>query len=250
MKSIIAMVIFILALSSVQCYASVDEKNIKKLIKAFQQEDRSLIASLITYPLKRKRPIPAIKDENELIKRFDQIFDAHIISLIGSSSYQRNWHQIGWRGISFSNGKVWINEDGKIRSISYESLTELKLRQTIIERDKASIHESIKSFDQPILIWETEKFRIRIDKLENASYRYASWSIEKQMNEKPDLIINEGALTFDGNGGNRQYVFKNGKYIYKCSVIVIGTSKSPPGLLEVVRGENILLSANVIKVLE
>jgi len=250
MKSFIALMIFILTLSGVHCYASVDETNIKKLIKAFQQEDRALIASLINYPLNRKRPIPSIKDENELIKRFDQIFDAHIISLIGSSNYQRNWHQIGWRGTSFSNGKVWINEDGKIRSVNYESLIELKLRQTIIESNKASIHESIKSFDQPILIWETEKFRIRIDKLENASYRYASWSIEKQMNEKPDLIINEGELTFDGSGGNHHFIFKNGKYIYQCSVIMMGESNSPPGLLEVFRGENILLKANVIKVLE
>jgi len=56
MKSFIALMIFILTLSGVHCYASVDETNIKKLIKAFQQEDRALIASLINYPLIVKDP--------------------------------------------------------------------------------------------------------------------------------------------------------------------------------------------------
>jgi hypothetical protein len=97
----------------------------------------------------------------------------------------------------------------------------------LIVKDKASLHESLKDFDEPTAIMETEKFSVRIDEVAE-KYRYASWEIDQKQSEKPDLIVNDGEVTMDGSGGNHYYLFKNGDYTYQCDVIVIGESSSPP----------------------
>jgi hypothetical protein len=64
------------------------------------------------------------------------------------------------------------------------------------------LHSSIATFLRNKLEFETEKSHVRIDEMKNGQYRYTSWSKDKSMADKPDLIIVYGYLT---NG----YVFYN-----------------------------------------
>ena len=70
--------------------------------------------------------------------------------------------------------------------------------------------------ESPLGVWQTEKFTIKIDKLNQNTntFRYTSWSRGKSMQDEPDLVLENGDLIFDGNGGNRRYQFKNGRYVY------------------------------------
>jgi len=253
MKSIriifVALITFIFQVST----SFADEKKhseiVTPLIEAFKVNDRSAISKMITYPLSRKVPLPSIKTESEFISRFEQVFDAELVNTIAHSDPEKDWSAMGWRGIMLSHGIVWLDTNGKIWSVTYESKTEKNIRAELINKQKKSLHESVASFNKPILEWHTKNFHIRIDDVGENNFRYASWSINKSTTEKPDLVLLNGEITFKGSGGNHHYSFKNGEYLYRCYVSIIGNDTSPPGVLDVFKAGKTILSQPVTKVL-
>ena len=221
-------------------------QNIAAIIAAFKADDKAAVASLVSYPLARAYPVPAINNEAELIERFEQVFDQQLIAQIAGSDIDTDWDKVGWRGIMLNSGVVWVDTDGKIIGLNYQTAKEQLLAKRLIAADKKGLHPSINSFVEPILDWQTAKYRIRVDDLGDSNYRYASWSIDKKLSDKPDIILEHGDIEFEGSGGNHSYTFKNGRYSYVLQVTVIGCDTSPPGWLEVYKGEKLLLSDSVI----
>lgn len=248
----ISKIIRVLAIVFTSSSFAVDKKDndyISPIISAFKSNNKNEISTLIAYPLKRKLPIPYIDNKAELINRFDEVFDKELIDLIANSDSDKDWRQMGWRGLMFSNGKLWLDSNGKINAINYQTAKEKTLVKSLIEKKKQTLHSSISDYKKPILEWKTAKFHIRIDDLGDYNYRYASWSIDKQTYEKPDLILFNGKMVFEGSGGNHHYSFINGKYIYRCYVGLLGNSKSTAGTLDVFRGKEHLLNDDVLEVL-
>lgn len=56
----------------------------------------------------------------------------------------------------------------------------------------AELHASIKDFERGVSLFNTKKFLIRIDLLNNGKYRYASWLKGESMKDTPDLILTDG----------------------------------------------------------
>lgn len=253
LSKLILMFVALLAL----CSSAIDEQDhdvIPPVISAFKQRDKKAIAALIKYPLRRDTVIPPIQNEAELINRFDEVFDEILIEKIASSDPAKDWRGEGWRGISFSDGELWLDADGTIWTITYQTEKEAKLRKSLIEKQKLTLHKSIRVYEHPILEWKTKKFRIRIDylgeHLGKHQYRYASWGANKPTSDKPDLVLANGKIVFDGgSGGNHYFEFTNGKHTYRCDVCVLGRDDSPPGFLEVYKGDKLILSEAVIEVL-
>ncbi|QSW91349.1 hypothetical protein J0383_11230 [Flavobacterium endoglycinae] len=220
----------------------------KKFLKTFiddvKNDRKEAIANNISYPLHRENPIPSVKNKAEFIKRYSQIFDANLKKEISSSNIDKDWSEVGWRGIMLNNGTIWFDTDGKLKTINYESKYEKDLKAKLISSQKNKLHSSIAKFKEPVYILETSKFRIRIDDLGNQNYRYASWSIKKGMSEKPDLIITNGKWTADGSGGNGKFEFKKGAYVYECYIIVLGTSDAPPATLTIYQNKKEILAQN------
>jgi hypothetical protein len=104
------------------------------------------------------------------------------------------------------------------------------------------LHISIQNFKKPSSIIETEKFKIRIDELNNGTYRYCSWSFKKAMSEKPDIIINGGKIEFDGSGGNHTYSFKNKEYTYEVGITVLGDGSEYDANLIIFKEEKEILN--------
>ncbi len=221
-------------------------ESISPIITAFKADDRAAIAALIRYPLQRRNPLPAIKNEAELIERFDEVFDDKLAAVIASSNINTDWDNVGWRGIMLNNGVMWVDTDGKVIAVNTQNTTEQAHAEKLIAQNKQSLHSSIKTFQKPILDWKTSKYRVRVDDLGDGNFRYASWSIDKSPSDKPDLVLINGDITFEGSGGNHHYTFKNGRYSYVLQVTVIGCDTSPPGWLEVYKDEKLLLSDAVI----
>ena len=219
------------------------------IINAFKSQNKTDISRVISYPLRRTVPIPHIKNSSELINRFDEVFDENLIDFIANSDLEKDWSSVGWRGIMLSNGTVWLDSLGKIHAINYETSQQKALIHSIIEQQKLKLHDSINVYHKPILEWKTAKFHIRIDDLGDYNYRYASWSIDRNTSDTPDLVLFNGERTSDGSGGNHYYEFTNSKYIYRCYVTLIGHSDSAPGTLEVFRNKQLLLSDDVLEVL-
>lgn len=218
------------------------QKFIKTFISNVKNDKKEAVANMITYPFKREYPIPEIKNKADFVKRYSEIFDSALKSEIIKSDPGKDWSEMGWRGIMLNRGTIWIDTDGRLISINYQSEFEKDLKDKIIAKDKTKLHASIAQFKAPECVLETSKFRIRIDDLGNDNYRYASWSIKKGMNEEPDLIIPKGQLILDGNGGNHRYEFKKGQYIYECNISPLREKGTAPANLTIYQNKKVILS--------
>lgn len=218
------------------------QKFISKFISEVKNGDKEAISKRIKFPLKRENPIPSVKNKADFIKRYNQIFDNVLIEKITKSNPAKDWSEMGWRGIMLNQGDLWMDTDGKISSVNYQSEAELKIKNSLIAAQKKNVNASLSKFKEPVAILETSKFRIRIDDLGNNKFRYASWSIKNKMTDKPDLIIENGVFSADGTGGNHHYEFKKGDFRYECHIIVLGEKNSPPATLIIYQnGKKILL---------
>jgi len=222
------------------------QKFVKSFIANVKSNNKEGVAAFISFPLGRNYPIPNVKNKADFVKRYDQIFDSTLKNEITKSDPEKNWSEVGWRGIMLNQGTLWIDTDGKIISINYKSQAEKDLSNKLIVAEKAKLHSSIAKFKAPEYILETSKFRIRIDDLGNNNYRYASWSIKQKMSEKPDLVITNGKWIPDGSGGNSYFDFKKGDYLYRCYIIVLGTNDSPPATLTISQNNKNILEQDAV----
>ncbi|WP_419677491.1 hypothetical protein ACN2EN_06865 [Aliarcobacter lanthieri] len=193
-------------------------ENIQKTIKAFQENDIEYISNnLIKYPLKRQYPIPSIKNQEELKKRFIEVFDDKLIKEIKNSKIE-DWSEMGWRGIMLNQGTLWLNFDQIIIAINYQSDFEKRLRENLIKQDKEQLHSSLKDFIEPTYKIKTKNFLIRIDKIDDSKYRYSSWKIGRSQSSKPDLVLLNGEIEYQGTIGYQYFTFKNRNYTYEIDI--------------------------------
>lgn len=222
------------------------QHDISLIINAFKNHDKKAISALIAYPLTREYPIPAVQNEAELISRFDDVFDQSLIEKIAHSDVEEDWNAVAWRGIMFSNGKLWLDAEGKISAINHQTEKAQIIKVALIETQKQALHESIRVYKHPILEWQTSRFHIRIDALDGGNYRYTSWGIDTPTSEPPDLVLSDGEVIYEGSGGNHYYVFTHGAYSYRCYVNVIGSDESAMASVHVYQGEKLLLSDDAV----
>lgn len=57
-------------------------QSIQKLIYTFKKSNKTKIAELIYYPLRREYPLKDVKNKNDFIQRFDEIFDKEVVAHI------------------------------------------------------------------------------------------------------------------------------------------------------------------------
>ena len=237
--------LFLYKPSSGQILSAADSLNIKKFTEYVSTRNIDELAKMFAYPIKRNPPLPSINNEKEFKQRYSEMFDSSFVRSITMAGSINRWEAVGWRGIMFNDGDIWFNyamENSRksnydwhlILSVNYHSEYEKNRIFELKELERDQLHESLKTdFFNPILIMETERFRIRIDKLNRANYRYASWSINKEMSEEPDLILLEGKRISDGTGGNHYYRFDNGNYSYFCFINPMRRLEDPEASLAV-----------------
>ncbi|GAB3429162.1 hypothetical protein [Niabella aquatica] len=217
-------------------------KKVQKLINVFKTNNKRKIADLINYPLRREYPLKDVKDKNDFIQRFDEIFAEAFISHIAKSKLE-NWSDVGWRGVMLDNGKIWMDGGGKITAVNFQSPKEKRLLMNAIQADKKELPKSLQNFESPTYLIFTKNYKIRIDETAGSSYRYASWKIENKKRE-PDLVVENGVLEFQGSGGNHIITFKNGDYTYIVLINLVGTAGDPDAVLEVLKQEKTILKEN------
>ena len=70
----------------------------------------------------------------------------------------------------------------------------------------------VRKFKRPVFEWKTKSYIIRVDDMDDWDYRYSSWSIDKKLSDKPDLVIYDGEYNPQGSGGNHNYDFLKDEY--------------------------------------
>ena len=72
------------------------------------------------------------------------------------------------------------------------------------------LHNSLHDFKRLCGIYRTKTIFIRIDRLNDDSYRFASWNKDKAMSGEPELVLYNGKTGVVENA----IVFKNGDFTY------------------------------------
>ena len=132
--------LFTIALSTTS-YALVKESHnvVQPFIDAFKTNDKGYVAEVFERG--------GITTKTDFIERFDEYFDESLSDKIANSTLD-DWSMMGWRGIMFDSGLIWMEEDGSIRSINYETAKAKQLRLKAIQKDKDSLHPTMQSFVQ------------------------------------------------------------------------------------------------------
>ena len=217
--------------------------SIQKLIELFKKVDIEGISNKISYPLDRDYPIPSIRDKEEFIQRFHEVFDQKLIDNIAQSNISQ-WTEVGWRGIMLDNGVVWMSfQPGFISAINYQSKREKNIQAELIRKDKEQLHATLRNFKSPVYKIQTEKFLIRIDELSENSYRYVSWKAGADEAILPDLVLKNGICEMQGSGGNHEFTFVNGIYTYKVRRNILGERDSPDVTIQVEKRGDIIFIA-------
>ncbi len=241
---ILTFVLLVFKLAFTQTEQLDDDKlsSIKSVISLFQQANIDSISNVINFPLHREYLLPTVKDEKEFKKRFNEIFDKTLIDKIANSKVEQ-WSEVGWRGIILDNGIVWIDSyDGNIIAVNYQSDYEKNKIKLLIEQDRQKLHHSLKIFQSPRYKIKTKNYLIRIDKLSDYKYRYASWKNDKNESAKPDIILNNGEIEFLGSGGNHSITFSKGNITYIIYRNIMGEDDSPYITLEVKKNGKLILT--------
>jgi len=219
------------------------QKLISDFITCVNRHNKEVLSKKIVYPLRREYPLPPIKNKQEFLSRYNEVFDDSLVKMITTSAPGKDWSKVGWRGLMLNHGQLWLNEEGKLIAVNYQSAVESKKRALLIEKERSLVHSSLKGFKRPVCLIETGKFRIRIDEMGDGHYRYASWGLKNKQSDKPDLIIENGEFIPEGTGGNHRYEFKTNGYVYNCSLTVLGAElDGPPAELIIYKGEKEILS--------
>lgn len=247
MKSAVVLLLFLAATGITAAGQSIRLNNgqiskVKKIIDVFGTRDKAKIAGLIQYPLNRAYPLKDVKDRNDFIKRFDEIFDKEFVRKIADSKIA-DWSEVGWRGVMFDKGSIWLNHEGRIKAVNYQSAKEKSLLVDAIRADKKELPEYLRNFEEPVYLIVTKNYKIRIDQKSENSYRYASWTINSKL-KNPDLVIENGILEFQGSGGNHIITFRNAGFEYIISINKIGAENDPDAVLEVLKHGKVLLKEN------
>ena len=147
--------------------------DIRKVINTIKGDSEKKIASLVKYPLSMSYPVPDINNKEEFIERFDEVFDEAILEKIASSSID-DWDTVGWRGIMFENGMIWLDYDGLIKAVNYQPEKEKQIQNELIEKERETLHISVQEFMQPLHHVYIDNDIVRVDKMLDDSFHWLS----------------------------------------------------------------------------
>lgn len=191
-------------------------------------------------------PIPPVSRE-DFMTRFDEVLDDKLIQLIAESDIDQDWSDVGWRGIMLNHGVVWVDFDDKITHFNYTTDIAKALRAKLIADDRAALHVDLQDFDLPISAWTTSKYRMRIDQLNDGSYRFSRWMKGAAKSTIPELALSAGKIHYEGSGGNHSYVFIDVNMQIVCRIYVIGKDDSPIAEITVLENGKAIESYQVLR---
>jgi hypothetical protein len=241
-KVLLSFAIFI----SLQAFAQQDPKAVASFISIVKTHDKQALADKVVYPLRRQYPLPAVNNKQEFIARYNEIIDDTLVHIIIHSDPAKDWSEAGWRGTMLNRGQVWLDDSGRVTGINYQTQKEAAKRAALIAADKAALNPAIRDFKEPVMVFQTDKYRIRIDDMGNDEFRYTSWTLNEKVSDVPELTIPDGKFIWDGSGGNHHFLFENKSYTYKVEVTRIGKEKQPP-TLTITQGNKTILSQRAKK---
>lgn len=200
---------------------------------------KEAVAKQIKFPLVRCSYFDYyIHNKSEFINSFNTIFDFNQIENFQISDWEYILDPLSLEYYLNSSGYAGIFNDTGMLYLTYISLsdTEKRYLQSLIDKEKETLHPSIRNYKEPECVIMAGDYRIRIDVMNDNSLRYTSWKKNKQISSLPDIVIYDGYSM--GNRIYTSYTFTNGDYVYELSDSIL--LDDPPSLSVTKSGERIL----------
>lgn len=199
-----------------------------------------LIEENLLEPDKKKFKIEV--SEVNLFPNGENSYDGMVILLLNNKKYNLKVD------VKYSDeGTIMYKiEDKELKELNsdlsymdYNNFEEVE-QQLIVD---PTLDKTINTYVESIANFETKKFRIRVDRLENGAIRYASCSSSSSFTNKPDVVLNNGEWISDGAHGDGYYDFVSGEYTYRVYVYIKGNVEFT---LQVLKEEQVILSEDSI----
>ncbi len=179
---------------------------------------KEAVAKQVAFPLERCSYFGyIIHDQKEFISSFDTIFDSKQIEEFQKSKWEYIFTPVYEYYYLHGSGYLGGFSDEGILYLTYIQLSETEQQyiKELIEKEKQTLHISLRNYMEPVCTILAGKYRIRIDRMPDNELRYASWKKDAEISAAPDLVI-LGGKTW-GNRWGTNYDFKNGEYEYSLS---------------------------------
>jgi hypothetical protein len=188
---------------------------IKSIINAFKTKDMNEIANVISYPIELGYPF-TINNKKEFFRWHYLLIDDKFIDMIANSSLD-DWSQIGWRGVCYGQGDVWLGDAsyGLIDAINYDTRDGKQRYVYLHKKIRESVHPSVSDYAVNKMDLISNKYRIRLDYLDDESLRLSVWDASSAIGLKPLFVIKNGEEEWQGSGGYYYATFKSGNKTYK-----------------------------------
>lgn len=122
---------------------------IKNIVRAVHDNNPSLFAMEVGYPLQRPYPLKDINNEEEMKAYYNVIMDDSLRNVILNSSPE-DWQRYGWRGYGLKDGSyLWV--DDNIYAIDYVSQKEKALIDSLNIVEKNRLPGMMSEGWQPVL---------------------------------------------------------------------------------------------------
>lgn len=192
---------------------------LKNIVDAIYNDDPSLFAAQVAYPLQRPYPLKDINSQSEMEAYYHIMVDDSLRNVI-LSSRPEEWHEYGWRGWSLHDGEYFWTADS-LYAVNYISKREHELIDSLLTAERNSLPRQFKEGWTPVITFRSEEKRkiYRIDQLTASAGKYNSvyrLSIFDCDENSPDVHsgleeIMEGTDKIEGSAGTVSYIFTDNK---------------------------------------
>lgn len=227
--SIISLTAFAQEDATIREIHRVIDNRFTRIIRLVKEDRVDVLSKLIVYPIKRSNPLPDITNAKEFTTYYPIIFDEAYkrkLKRYSTSVIMEHNGLYGLIGNSF-HGDIWMDDEGKIRSLNIESKQEVILRNQLTKKIQQQAYPSVNSWKRNIIVGKSDKLLVRVDLMANDSIRYVSWSKGKSISEKPDLVLLNGKQESQGTMGGCTWIFKNGDWTYIVDDVEMCADDSP-----------------------
>ena len=168
------------------------------------------IADQIEFPQCRSAfPEYVISTKEDFKKNFDIVFDEQQIETFLSSDWRYYYgvllNDAGFTG-HFDDDGVLVLEHIPLSDSEWTHVDDL------VQKSRATLHPSIRDFQQPVLLMTAGKYLVRIDAMREGKFRYACWDKGTDQSIKPALVLYDGELF--STPYYTSYTFENAGYEY------------------------------------
>lgn len=217
----ITLLLFLIHNSYAQDLTSSEMHVISSFVNDLKYGRKEFVAKAVRFPLERLYPLPAIRDEEEFLSLYDEFIDQTLIDSLSTT----DWSRVGWRGVMGANGCIWgdfVEGGFVVYSFNYQTKVAIDRWKAYIDELREKVYFQLRDYLAPEILFKTNKYIIRIDNMPDGNIRYASWSGDKTMLTKPDLVISSGRHWTEGSLGFQYYEFTNNDFSY-----MIGPTDEP-----------------------